>query len=65
MYKPNGEEPMTQREEQQHRKALAESRQKKHAGAGGHSTFSTLHAAFIQGQASHRETVGASFEPLR
>jgi len=64
MYKPNGEEPMTKNEEQRHRKALAERRQDR-AGTERHLTFSTLHAAFLQGQASHRETVGASFEPLR
>ena len=63
MYKPNGEEPMTKNEEQRHRKALAE-RKAGRSGIERHATFSTMHAAFLQGQASHRETVGASFEPL-
>ena len=62
MYKPNGEETMTKREERRYRKAVAERRIERFR-AEPSPTFSAFHAAFSARVASSMETAGAGFSP--
>ena len=67
MYKPNGEERMTQSEERQRRERITEHRQEciKAASSVAEVLGTPLYASLVRSSISRKETVGSSFENLR
>jgi hypothetical protein len=62
MYKPNGEEPMTQREEMRRREAVAERASKAQKPESLRTAF---YAALFGVASSRNEGVDAAFEHIR
>jgi hypothetical protein len=67
MYKPNGEERMTQTEERQRREIIAEHRLEriKAASSVAEVLGTPIYASLVRSSISREETVGSSFENLR
>jgi hypothetical protein len=62
MYKPNGEEPMTQREEMRRREAVAERASK---AVKPENLRTAFYAALFGASSSRSDSTGAAFEQAR